>query len=294
MESARTVLAVARSHEGRIDASAVGELLERGDLAVAQCKHHGEIGLDDHPMMPPAGKPVGSALPEFSLVEGGPLHGLMRWVRIGGRPIGPVRFGVALALLTWLPLPCLVLLERLGPGPGQAGSFLASIDNNVRFLVAIPLMFCDQSPDRPVGLAPPHVGGVPLATLPCAPPAHAHAPGSGGGLGYLPVAQSHFEILCTVFSAVVAGVWAERMMFLGMRLEELIVPLVTLVVAKPGALPRAAVLLRPAAPGGQAPRSARVWRPRHRLRPWVRRQVAPRQDPGGRAPPRQRRHPIAQ
>src|SRR4029450_8092173 len=79
--------------------------------------------------------------PEFSLVEGGPLHGLMRRVRIGGRPIGPVRCGVALALVTWLPLLCLVLLERVGPGPGQAGSFLASIDNHVRFLVAIPLMF---------------------------------------------------------------------------------------------------------------------------------------------------------
>ena len=66
---------------------------------------------------------------------------MIRRVRIGGQPIGLVGFGVALALLTWLPLLCLVLLERVGPGPGQPGSFLTSINNHVRFLVAIPLMF---------------------------------------------------------------------------------------------------------------------------------------------------------
>jgi hypothetical protein len=92
-------------------------------------------------MMPAAGKTVDSALPEFSLVGGGPLHGLIRRARIGGRPIGPVGFGVALALLMWLPLLCLVVLERVGPGLGQPGSFLASINTHVRFLVAIPLMF---------------------------------------------------------------------------------------------------------------------------------------------------------
>src|SRR4029450_8760375 len=36
-------------------------------------------------------------------------------------------------------------------------------------------------PDLPVGLAPPRVGGVPLATLPRAPAAPAHAPRSRGG-----------------------------------------------------------------------------------------------------------------
>ena len=66
---------------------------------------------------------------------------MIRRARIGGRPIGPVRFGVALALLTWLPLLFLVVLERVGPGPGQPGSFFASINTHVRFLVAIPLMF---------------------------------------------------------------------------------------------------------------------------------------------------------
>ena len=287
------------------------------------------LTFDDHPMMPATGKAVDSALPEFSLVEGGPLHGLMRRVRIGGRPIDPVRFGVAVALLTWLPLLCLVVLEGVGPGPGQAGSFLASINNHVRFLVAIPLMFFAEAWIDPrlrhfvqdlvvaglvtetetsaltravrlthrlrdsvaaeLGLAILALTLVQLGVRPFTQlgdvgswrsigvgvdarltlagwwyglvalpvyqfllgrwgwrllawgvflwrlsrvrlrliPTH---PDLAGGLGYLPVAQSHFEVLCTAFSAVVAGVYAERMMFAGMRLDALTLPLLTLVV----------------------------------------------------------------
>ena len=281
-------------------------------------------------MMPAAGKAIDSALPEFSLVGGGPLHGLIRRARIGGRPISPVGFGVALALLTWLPLLFLVVLERVGPGLGQPGSFLASINTHVRFLVAIPLMFfaevwidprlrhfvqdlvvaglvtgtetsaltrairlthrirdsvaaelalailaltlvqLDFRPFTPLGdvwswrsigvgadarltwagwwyglVALPvyqfliyrwgwrllawavflwRLSRVRLQLL----PTH---PDLAGGLGYLPVAQGHFEILCTVFSAVVASIYAERMMFSGVRLEALTRPLITLVVA---------------------------------------------------------------
>ena len=51
---------------------------------------------------------------------------------------------MGLALVTWLPLLCLAVVQRAEPGPGQAGSFLASINNHVRFLVAIPLMFCAE------------------------------------------------------------------------------------------------------------------------------------------------------
>jgi hypothetical protein len=40
-----------------------------------------------------------------------------------------------------------------------------------------------------------------------------------GGLGYLPVAQSHFEILCLAFSAVAASTHAERMIFAGAPLK---------------------------------------------------------------------------
>jgi hypothetical protein len=45
-----------------------------------------------------------------------------------------------------------------------------------------------------------------------------------GGLGYLPVAQSHFEILCLAFSAVAASTHAERMIFAGASLEAFTLP----------------------------------------------------------------------
>ena len=49
--------------------------------------------------------------------------------------------GIALALLAWVPLLCLALLERLGPGQGVAVSFLGSVSTHVRFLVTLPLVF---------------------------------------------------------------------------------------------------------------------------------------------------------
>ena len=344
-------------------------------------------------MMPVAGKAVDSALPEFSLVGGGPLHGLIGRARIGGRPIGPVGFGVALALLTWLPVLCLVVLERVGPGAGQPGSFLASINNHVRFLVAIPLMFFAEvwidprlrhfvqdlvvaglvtgtetpaltrairvthrmrdSVAAELGLAILALTLVQLDVRPFTPlgdvwswqstgigadarltwagwwyglvalpvyqfliyrwgwrllvwtvflwrlsrvrlqllPTH---PDLAGGLGYLPVAQGHFEILCTVFSAVVASIYAERMMFSGLRLEALTRPLVTLVVANLALFLGPLFFFGPRLLEVKRRGQREYRRPGHRLRPWIRHQVAADRDPGGRAPPRKPRHPIAQ
>jgi hypothetical protein len=45
-----------------------------------------------------------------------------------------------------------------------------------------------------------------------------------GGLGYLAVAQSHFEILCLAFSAVAASTHAERMIFAGASLKAFTLP----------------------------------------------------------------------
>ena len=44
-------------------------------------------------------------------------------------------------------------------------------------------------------------------------------PDLAGGLGYLPVAQSHFDLLCFAFSAVAAGGYAEQMMYGGAALK---------------------------------------------------------------------------
>jgi hypothetical protein len=51
-----------------------------------------------------------------------------------------------------------------------------------------------------------------------------------GGLGYLPVAQSHFGILCLAFSAVAAGTHAERMIFAGASLKAFTVAALGLVL----------------------------------------------------------------
>lgn len=55
-------------------------------------------------------------------------------------------------------------------------------------------------------------------------------PDLAGGLGYLPVAQSHFDLLCFAFSAVAAGAYAERMIFGGVPLTAFTLPVLGLVL----------------------------------------------------------------
>ena len=55
-------------------------------------------------------------------------------------------------------------------------------------------------------------------------------PDLAGGLGYLAVAQSHFEVLCLAFAAVAAGTHAERMVFAGASLKAFTAPMLGLVL----------------------------------------------------------------
>jgi hypothetical protein len=55
-------------------------------------------------------------------------------------------------------------------------------------------------------------------------------PDLAGGLGYLPVAQSHFDLLCFAFSAVAAGAYAEQMMYGGAPLKGFALPVLGLVL----------------------------------------------------------------
>jgi hypothetical protein len=55
-------------------------------------------------------------------------------------------------------------------------------------------------------------------------------PDLAGGLGYVAVAQSHFDTLCFAFSAVAAGAYAERMMFTGAALKAFTLPALGLVL----------------------------------------------------------------
>jgi hypothetical protein len=55
-------------------------------------------------------------------------------------------------------------------------------------------------------------------------------PDLAGGLGYLPVAQSHFDLICFAFSAVAAGGYAEQMMYGGATLKGFALPVLGLVL----------------------------------------------------------------
>ena len=271
-----------------------------------------------------AGAPlIAGTAPEFSLVAGGPVYALAQRLRALGRPLGQVGLGAVLALVAWIPLMVLALLEGRGSGQEAAVSFLASISTHVRFLVAIPLAFVGEVWIDPRlrqfvrGLVVSHL--VPPADVPAldrairlthrlrdsataevvlallavisvnlgvrpfdlpddirswratgvgealhptlagwwyaliALPLYqfvvgrwiwrlivwalflwrlarlrlelvATHPDLVGGLGYLPVAQSHFEILCLAFSAVAASTHAERMIFAGAPLKAFTLP----------------------------------------------------------------------
>ena len=80
----------------------------------------------------------------FSLCRGGPLYNLGGRLGLLHGPGGLVRPGVALALLTWVPLAVLTLFEgALSSGP-RIG-FWQSIGTHVRLLVAIPLFFSAEA-----------------------------------------------------------------------------------------------------------------------------------------------------
>ncbi len=78
---------------------------------------------------------------DFSLVAGGPLYRLARRCGLADGPDGLVRLGLALALLTWLPLVALAPLGR----DDTAISFLHSLGTHARLLVAIPLFFVAEA-----------------------------------------------------------------------------------------------------------------------------------------------------
>ncbi len=102
---------------------------------------------------------------EFSICRGGPTYDLARSLGLPGGISGLVRLGVALALLTWIPLVALSIFEGvLHQGPRIP--FWQSIGTHVRLLLAIPLFFfgrvrvrCAGS-RRPAPDAPNRVGAA--------------------------------------------------------------------------------------------------------------------------------------
>src|SRR6188508_2467042 len=78
---------------------------------------------------------------DFSLVLGGPLYQFFRRTRLAGETLELLRRRVTvIALLAWLPLLLLSVLEGKAWGSAVAMPFLHDVDAHVRFLLALPLL----------------------------------------------------------------------------------------------------------------------------------------------------------
>ena len=78
--------------------------------------------------------------PDFSLVLGGPLFQLLRRAHLCGDVAELVwRRVIALALITWLPLLVLSIVEAHAWGDSVKVPFLLDVDVHARFLLALPL-----------------------------------------------------------------------------------------------------------------------------------------------------------
>jgi hypothetical protein len=80
----------------------------------------------------------------FSICRGGPLYHLGRRVGLLRGPGGLARPGLALALVTWVPLLVLTVVEGAVSSGPRIG-FWQSVGTHVRLLVAIPLLFSAEA-----------------------------------------------------------------------------------------------------------------------------------------------------
>ena len=86
-------------------------------------------------------EPLLSEPPDFSLILGGPLFQLLRRAHLYG-DVGELvsRRVIALALITWLPLLALSIVEGHAWGDSVKVPFLLDVDVHARFLLALPLL----------------------------------------------------------------------------------------------------------------------------------------------------------
>jgi len=84
---------------------------------------------------------LSSEPPDFSLILGGPLFQLLRRAHLSGDAADLVsRRVIALALITWLPLLALSIIEGHAWGASVKVPFLFDVDVHARFLLALPLL----------------------------------------------------------------------------------------------------------------------------------------------------------
>lgn len=85
------------------------------------------------------------ALSDFSLVAGGPLYQLWRRAHLSGDEMQmTIRRMVVLALLAWLPLLLLSLIDGHAWGTSVALPFLKDVETHAKLLVAIPLLIAAE------------------------------------------------------------------------------------------------------------------------------------------------------
>jgi len=78
---------------------------------------------------------------DFSLVLGGPLYQLFRRAHLSGDTLELLQRRIlVIALLAWLPLLVLSVVQGQAWGRGVAMPFLYDVDAHVRFLIALPLL----------------------------------------------------------------------------------------------------------------------------------------------------------
>ena len=90
---------------------------------------------------------IHSALAEnFSITQGGPMHRLLvRLGNAGNERQRVVRRALAIAVITWLPLLILSLIQGQAYGKHIAIPFLRDYAANVRLLLAVPILILAES-----------------------------------------------------------------------------------------------------------------------------------------------------
>jgi hypothetical protein len=96
-------------------------------------------------MKPDSAQPHWPEPPDFSLVLGGPLYQLLRRAHLSGDALQLVRRReIFFALLTWLPLLVLSIVEGSAWGDSVKLPFLFDVDVNARFLLSLPLLIAAE------------------------------------------------------------------------------------------------------------------------------------------------------
>ncbi len=86
-----------------------------------------------------------AALSDFSLVAGGPLYRLLRRTRLSGDEMQwTVRRMVVLAVLAWVPLLLLSVIDGRAGGSAVALPFLHDLEVHAKLLLAIPLLIAAE------------------------------------------------------------------------------------------------------------------------------------------------------